>query len=173
MYHTAVSRKAIPWRFFAAFLLFSIFFFGFVAGTAVTAPNKYYYISLMCRAATSPVTIAGLLAQVVAPFSLTALIYRSKRVELFLVLSFVQAFIFGIASSSVYWAYGSAHWLIRTLLLFTGTITLISLLWFWFRHISGRFEQGRRDFFLCLSVSFLAAVLDYFLIYPLLTKLFI
>lgn len=173
MHHTAVSSKGFARQHLGAIFLTCTFVFGFLAGTVVVSLAPDVFVFLVHEAIILPVSFIDLLVHIVVPFSLTALILRTRRVELFLILCFVQAFSFGIVSYSIYLVYGSAQWMIQALLLFTRTITLVLLLWFWCRQFSGRSQAGFQDLFLCFSISVLVSVFDYRLISSLPAKLFI
>lgn len=173
MHHTAVSPKGFARQHLGAIFLTCAFVFGFLAGTVVVSLDPGTFVSLVHEAIIFPVSFIDLLVHIIVPFSLTALILRTRRVELFLVLCFAQAFSFGIVSYSIYLAYGSVQWMIQALLLFTRTITLVLLLWFWCRQFSDRSQADFQDLILCFSVSVLVSVFDYCLISPLLAKLFI
>lgn len=171
MYIAANAAKT-PYRHrFSEFLLYGSFILGFLAGDVIVRSGSPHYISAIRIAASSQISITSLLATVILTFSLTAFISAAKKTSLFLIPCFVQALVYGVVSSSVYRAFGYAQWLIRILLLFTGTINIISLLWFWSRNISSKTQTAHRDFLLSFCVSIIATVLDHHWISPLLASL--
>ena len=171
MYRSAVSVKPFPQYKYSVYILYAAFILGFVAGGIIVSHGSADYVSLTGKATSLPASIIALLANIIFSFSLTALILATGKSSLLIFLCFAQALFYGIVSSSVYFGYGAAQWLIRFLLLFTISINLICLLWFWSRHITEQPESLRSDFVLALSVSFAAAVLDHAWISPLLAKL--
>ena len=146
------------------------FALGFLAGAIVVA-SADCYASLAYRATTVSATAFGVFFRTVFTYLLTALIYKLGRGFLFL-LSFSEAFTFGVAVSAINMSFGSAGWLVCTLMLFSSTITLISWLWFWYRNISGQRCTALRDFVLSLGVASLASIIDLVWISPYLGYLF-
>ena len=171
MLHSAALVKPLACHRLSTLILYGTFIFGFLTGYRIPFSEADHYVALVRCAASSPTSAIGLLATIVFTFSLTALIYAAGKTRLFPILCFVQAFAFGIASGAVYCAYGASQWLICLLLLFTGTVNLICLLWFWSRHVSAHGQHVHRDFTYALSVSAIAAVLDHIWISPLLEEL--
>ena len=156
-----------------AFLLIGTFIFAFALGTTGVSCESDLYSTLIYNAARQSITLRGVLFLVFVPFAITTLIYCSGRRYLFLPLCFIQAFLFGICSNAIYFSYGNAHWLISLLVLFTSTIALSSLLWFWFRHSSVQRATDSRDLLICFIISALAACLDNYVVSPFLVRLFI
>ena len=173
MNFTSDPFKRLHWHNFGLLVLSITFLAGFLSGTAVTFPNQALYASLMRRAAIRPVSLLCLLAHVAVLFLLTALIHKTRKITLYLFLIYAQAFSYGIVSSSACYAFGTAHWMLRPLLHFTGGINLISLLWFWCRQALGQSHSARNDFRLSLIISVISALFDHYLISPFLLKLFI
>lgn len=157
---------------YSAVSLFCTFIFGFFAGALIVSSNVAQFTLQIRSAAISPTSSIGLLTQIFFSCTATLLLCKTGRGYLFL-LSFVQALTFGIATTAIYYAYGSARWLVHALMLFTRTITLISLFWFWLRIVSGQSHSIFQDFLFTLCVSVLAAVFDVYLISPILLKLFL
>ncbi len=155
-----------------AFLLCCAFISGFLAGAFLAVGNASNYSPLIHKVVATVPSAIGPFGQITVWFSLTALISMAKKGHLFLVLCFLQAFTFGVMATAVYYSYGSASWLIQALMLFTRTVTLISLLWFWFRNIFGQICNAKRDFLLALCLSVLAAAFDLFLVSPFMLSLF-
>ena len=168
---TSVPTKPFFHRNFGAFFLYIAFILGFLSGDAIATSGISYFMPLIRSAAPTQSSITSLLATVVFTFSITALIFAVEKTSFLLALCFAQAVIFGIVSTSVYHTFGYTQWLIRTLLLFAGTVNLVCLLWLWSRNISNRTQNTNRDFLLSFCVSMIAAVLDYYWISPLLASL--
>lgn len=157
---------------YSAVSLSCTFILGFLAGALIVSSNATQLTLQIRSAAISPASSVGLLAQIFFSCTATLLLYKTRRGYLFL-LSFVQALTFGIVATAIYYAYGSARWLVHALMLFTRTITLISLFWFWLHLVSGQSHSIFQDLLLTLCVSVIAAVIDIYLISPILLKLFL
>lgn len=153
-----------------AFLLSCTFISGFLSGVYVATQSVNDYTLLICRAASSSATANGLLTHTFCVYALTALVRRHGRGYFFL-LSFAEAFTYGIVVTAVYFSYGSAQWLIQWGMLFSRTVTLIMLLWFWYRNMLGYGRVVHQDFLIALCVSVLATVIDLYLISPYLSYL--
>ena len=157
----------------STFLLPGVFLLGFVTGFTLACNDSTSYYSLIQRAATEPATLTALMGHVLVPFLLTSLICRSGRTELLQVLCFLLAFIHGTTSFLISCAFGSASWLVQPLLLFTATTTLASLFYFWFRCLSARTQKMQQELLFSIGFAVLSSAVDYFVISPFLTRLFI
>ena len=160
MSNIVFSDRITPRYIGYAFLLPGSFISGFLVGAFLASGNRVNCISLIRCTAQAPTNVVGLFLQIALTFSLTALICLSRRKWLILLQCFVHSLIFGISTTSVFFAYGSAQWLISSLLLFTSTITLISALCLWSRILIARGDSIRRDFLVPLMTSIAAAIID-------------
>ena len=172
MFYTVSARRTSEMRILFAFLFFCTFICGLLLGTCVAAHNADRYSSLICTAAASPQNAFGSFSRCAVAFTLTALILWFKRSYLFLLI-FAEAFTYGISVTAVYLTYSSPQWLVCWLILFSRTIILILLVWFWSRNIFGHQHTVRRDFFWALFISILATLMDLHWISPHLPRLFI
>lgn len=154
-------------------LLLSVFAVGFLSGTTVTFADPGLYSLLVRSAVVSPVSISALITRIVFTAFLCVVIFDAKTVYLPAILCFVYAFSYGVVSMAIFFAFGSAYWLTHLLLLFTGMVNSMCVLWFWCRRICVQRQSIYSDFFLALFVSSLAGFFDFFLISPYLSSLFI
>lgn len=173
MSYSASPVQPIFKRNYFASLLSCMFILGFVFGAFVASNNTAHYVQLVRKAATTPVSAVWLILHITLLFSLTALICRSKRLELLHGICFLKAFIFGIVKTSVFFSYGSAQWLVSSGMLFSKTIVMISWLCFCFRNISTQSQAAQRDLVFALFVSVLGAVLDICFVSPYSSMIFV
>lgn len=172
MSYSVFTSHSTPAHKYSAALLFCTFIFGFLAGALIVSSNATQFTLQIRSTAISQTSSIGLLTQIFFSCTATLLLCKTGRGYIF-ILSFVQALTFGIVATAIYHAYGSARWLVHGLMLFTRTITLILLFWFWLRIVSGQAHSIFQDFLITLCVSVLAAVFDIYLISPILLKLFL
>ena len=173
MSYTVSPVQTIFRRNYFAFLLSGTFILGFVFGAFVASNSSSHYILLIREAAVRPVSAVCLIIHITLLFALTALIRQSERLRLLPGICFLNAFAFGIVRTSVFISYGSAQWLVSSIMLFSTTVAMISWLWFCFRNFSGKSQTAQWDFAFALFVSVLGAVLDIYLVSPYLLTLFV
>ena len=170
MFYTVSPRRTATMHIVFAFFFCSTFICGFLLGICIAIHNADCYSLLIRIAAASPPNAIGLFSRCVAIFALTAVMHRFQRSCFFLLL-FAEAFTYGISAAATYFAYGSSQWLVCWLVLFSRTVILISLVWFWSRNILKPRHTAKRDFLLVVSISVFATIMDLYLISPLLPKL--
>lgn len=173
MLQTENSFKIAFLHNLSTFLLPCAFLFGFVTGCTVACNDSIIYNSLIQCAAAEPAALTALMGHVLVPFLLTSLICRSGRTELLHILCFLLAFIYGTIAIFVIRAFGSACWLVHPLLLFTATTTLAALFHFWFRCLSDRTQKMQQELLFSVGFAALSSAVDYFVISPFLSRLFI
>jgi hypothetical protein len=84
----------------------------------------------------------------------------------------MKAVSFGFSWALLSQIFLSAAWLLQLLLLFSNTSFMIVLFLYWFRGLSADNLPGNADFFICFSLGFFIAAIDYFVISPFLLGLF-
>ena len=155
------------------FLLTGTFLLGFSFGRGMVFNNADLYTLMLYEAAVLPVTGLAVFLIVFFLFLLTAIILFSGKTQLFCVLCLIQSFLFGVSTTAVSIAYGSSQWLICHLLLFTATISFVSLLCLWFRQLSPKHTVAKREFLICFAASIIAAGVDRYFVAPFLIHLLI
>lgn len=128
--------------------------------------------SLMRACVDSRVTIVGLLSVPLLPFLFSAVAVYLSISWLIYPIGFVKAFCFGFCACAVTIAYGSAGWLMMYLLLFTDCLTLPVLCWFWIRHVDGNKGRLWGDGVACMLWFVLIGSFDFWVVLPLLDKIF-
>lgn len=157
-------------RFCVSFLAFS-WTLGLSAGVYFAGTMQSSVFSLMRAAASSRVSIVGLIVLLIFPLLLSAFaVYLSAPICL-LPVSFCRGAAFGFCSLGALYAFGSAGWLVRLMLLFSASAMTVPLFWFWIRHISGNKLLLRRDLAVCSALAVVIGIIDYFLVSPYLVML--
>ena len=172
MFYTVSARRTATMQVIFAFFICCSFICGFLLGICVATHNADCYSLLIRIATASPPNAIGLFSRCVAIFALTAVMLRFRR-SWFLLLLFVEAFTYGVSATAVYFAYSSSQWLVCWLVLFSRTVTLISLAWFCSRNILKLRHTAKRDFFLVLFILFFTTIMDLYLISPLILEVFV
>ncbi len=144
---------------------------GLLLGSTYSYGAGESYFLLMRMAATSRVSIVGLLFLLYFPFLIAAYFALTLRPQSMLILCFCKAFIFaccGFAATSVF---GTAGWMIRMLLQFSDCCIIPFFIWFCLRNISEPSVSIKWDLLLCSFVALFVAVLDFCVISPFLANL--
>lgn len=147
-------------------LLAISFVSGLVAGTAVSSSAGDLIVRTIPDALSVSGSLSGILTAALVPFALSALAIVMGRPALLYPIAFWKAFLTGFLGFAVLAAYGSAGWLVRSLMLFTECLTLPVLLIYWFLHLS----PERLSVPLSTAAAVFAAVLtgtfDYCIVSP-------
>ena len=147
-------------------LFFGIWLAGLVLGTISAAAAGNQYLLLMRMAPGAHVSIVGLLATVLLPFLLTAYAVLKNRRWMLYAVCFVKVFAFGFCGYGITAAYGSAGWLIRSLLQFSDIFTVPILCWYSLRNLNGGRLEGKWEFWICVGLDLLICSLDFCYISP-------
>lgn len=153
--------------FFLAFFSCS----GAVLGVTVAYTSESSFCSLMRTAASSPVSIVGLMLVTLFPFLITAIAFYLSKPYLLLVISFFESFTYALSMCSVYIAFLQAGWLVCMLLLFSDTMVIAVLHWYWIRNIHGFRDSTIRDLVSCIAVTLTVGLIDYIWVSPFLITL--
>ena len=157
------------WRKYRSVLLALCYLAGLFFGVFVFRSADERLELLMRGAFSGTVSIVGLLCVTILPFLFSAFaVFLSRPVLLFLV-SFVQAFAFSFVSLGILRCSGSAGWLTRWLLCFSGSVFAPVLYLYWQRHLTRPFSGLEAAGM--LSVCLLIGSIDYCLISPFLARL--
>lgn len=150
------------------FLAF-IWTFSVFAGIILGSKSVPYYTSLMLSAASGPMSIAGMFLIFILPLVISIISIRFKVSFLVLPLALIKGFFYGFLTVSVYSALGSAGWLICLLLLFSNSILIVLLLWFWFKYLKVHNCCLMRDFLVAIAFGVLVCAFDAIMVSPFLT----
>lgn len=146
---------------------------GLISGYCLCLLIECSVNSLMGSVVISRTSIVGLIIVLVIPMMISYFAVRYHLRYLIYLTAFFEALILGFCSSAVYLAYGNAGWLVRSLLLFSGSICSVAHIWLWLRQVSGKRRAFRVDFAVCMGVVALTGVLDYLIVSPYLVSLLI
>lgn len=158
-------RKVWQWSLAGTFLL------GILAGLLLFLSEEDSPISLMYRAPNAPGSIVRLLSISILPFLISAAVVSLGRPRLLLPICFVKAFLFAFSYCAVLRAYGSAGWLVQSLLLFGDEAVLPVLYWFWLRHPPGGRSASLGEVLVILCGILLIGSVNKSIISPLLAGL--
>ncbi len=149
--------------------LASAWLLGLVSGSFFSVSAGNSFLLTMRAAASSHVSIFGLLASILLPLLFSAFAVYISQPWLLVPIAFGKAFFFSYLALAVLSAFGSAGWLIRWLLMFSDSLSLPVLWWYWLRAVSGRRK------FADTAAAFLAALVigsvDFYMISPVLANL--
>lgn len=165
-------RYSVPSRRIYRPLLAFLMLLGFLCGAFFTVDPLPASVSLMRTAASSRVSIVGLMTVLLLPFLISAFaVYTSSPFLLFPVC-WLKAFFFSYSAGMISLAFGNAGWLVRWLLLFSSGLSLPLLIWFCMRQGDGTYREDLlRDFTVCAVLILLIGSLDFRVISPFLVKL--
>lgn len=148
-----------------------VWILGLVFGSVLVTVSDDSYFLLMCEAANCPVSITGLIASVFLPFLISAFAVFIGKPKLIFVICFCQAAGFSFAAAAALAAFGSAGWLIGSLLLFSDICFNPVLCWFWIRQISANRNSFPADAFVCTAFAALIGSVDLCVVSPFLAML--
>ena len=114
------------------------FFLGHLLGIRVSGAASDFFISGMRLAASSQVSIIGLLISAVLPFLFSAFAVYLGRPVLLNPIAFCKAFLFSYVGYRWWITWNQAGWLVTGLVMFTSFLSLPVLFWYWLRYIDGR-----------------------------------
>ena len=151
LYHRHSSSGLIPGRWLILVLCWVL---GLLAGAACSLSAGEPLISLMYSAVERRVSFISLLGILILPFLCSAFAVYIHTPGILFLICFLKAFSFGFVFAAVCAAFSNSFWLVRWLLLFSESLLIPVLFWFWLHFLSG---QRRRLLF--PSVVSAAAIL--------------
>ena len=153
-------------------LLAACFSGGLLAGLYLYS-HITYTSSLMCMLPTERVSIVGLLTVLFLPLLISSLAALFSIKSIILLVAFFKGLTFCCCSAHIIAAFGDAGWLLRWLLMFSDSLMLIPLVWFWNRNIFGSCKSFWFDITVCSIIGVAVGIVDLVFISPLLVSLFI
>ena len=151
-------------------LLACAFLSGFLAGFPVSAGSRAVFVADLL----APAYSAGISAWIppLLPLLFSAFAIYAKRPVLLIPIAFWKALLFSSTAFGAVCAWGSAGWILSSLMMFSSFCSLPVLWWYWLRHIDGRNFEGR-TFFPALGAALLIGWVDLTIISPFLTNILI
>ena len=139
---------------------------GLAFGALISLLNEDHLYSLMRTAVNIRVSIVHLLLIQIFPVLLSAIaVYYSIPLYIFFICIF-KSVCLGFILVSLGHVFGNAGWLIRFLFMFSDTLTIPSLLLYWFKHISGMKHSFLLDTKCLVLFTLFVSFLEYFLVSP-------
>lgn len=152
-------------------LLACAWFSGLVAGVFCSLSASDSLFPTMRAAVQSCMSIPGLLSAILLPLLFSAFAVYISQPWLLIPIAFVKTFRFSFLAVGVMAAYGSAGWLIRWLLMFSDSLMLPVLWWYWSASLDRRGLAIAKASAVVLSVMIMIGSLDYCVISPFLANL--
>ena len=135
---------------------------GIVLGVLTSYSVDPYLFSAMRRSSFRSVSIIGLITAAWLPFLISAIFVSLSKLYLFIPLSFIKSFSYAFVRSFVAISFLQAGWLAASILLFSDTIVICLLYWYWIRQTGNTSKTAVKDLFICLFISLIACIIDYF-----------
>ena len=89
------------------------------------------------------------------------------RLQLLMIpIAMGKAICFSFCASCLIFAFEDAGWLLYRFYLFSDSISVIILIWFWNRHISSNTDSLNKHLIFSLTAIFVISMSDYFLVSP-------
>ena len=139
---------------------------GLISGAAFSINSASCLYSLTRSLRYSDLSVVGFLAMLIFPYLLSTVIFKLSMWKGIIPLVFFKAFSFSCCAVAIIRAFGSSGWLLRLLLLFSGSISVVFLIWFWIRNCSKSRRNLHGDLLLCIVLTLVAGFIDYSLISP-------
>lgn len=137
--HSALINRVRSWySFLAPLCLFLSWVIGICAGLLFCRSSGQLLFLLMCGSFRSTVSIVMLLAGLMLPFLITALVVRYNKLHILFPVCAAKAFGYSLVVFTVYGTYGRCGWLMHLLLLFSNNISVFFLLTIWLYVLSAR-----------------------------------
>lgn len=114
----------------------------------------------------SDLSVVGFFAMLILPYLLSAILFRVSSWKFVLPLIFLKAFIYSWCATTIVRAFGYSGWLFRFLLLFSDSLTVVLLLWFWIRNCNYDVAGRQRDLLFCLVLTLIIGCIDCSMISP-------
>ena len=154
---------------FLSIILALFWLAGVSAGCFISRINPLIFDSMMRSACKSGVSIVWLTLMTLVPlFVVSAAVYFRLHFLIY-PLCAIRAFCFSVCFTGIYIAFGSAGWLVRSLLQMSDFFLIPVLLWFSLYSLAK--NRSKQVTVCCISYAALIGMLDYCVISPFLADL--
>lgn len=153
------------------FFLAFIWCLSFSIGIVFAYFNQNITVSLMCTAPLCRVSIFGLVITLLFPLLITAVAVHFSIPHLIFPIVIFKGISFGYCLFGSFLTFGSASWLVYSLLTFSETVMVVPLLWLWVVYLCGSTISLKRKFTLCVLAALMLGIVDYFMVSPYLATL--
>lgn len=144
---------------------------GFAGGIFCSFCASNSLFPTMRAAVSGCVSIHGLLSVVLLPLLFSAFAVYISQPWLLIPLAFIKTFVFSFLAVGIMAAYGSAGWLVRSLLMFSDGLMLPVLWWYWSQCLERSCISVWKAWAGVLAFSALIGSVDYCVISPFLANL--
>lgn len=144
---------------------------GLLLGSVISLAADNILSPTMLAAVHSNMSISGLLTVLLLPLLFSAFaVYISKPI-LLIPIVFLKAFLFSYSAAGFLIACDSAAWLLCFLMMFSDTLMLPFLWWFWIRTLTLESSTAIRSAVFCSLCAFVIGFCDYAFVSPFLAGL--
>ena len=147
-------HNADKWQKFSVVMLAACWISALLFGASAATLSQSHIISLMQQLAVKPLSIVGLLVQILFSTLITALAVILSKPDLFLAAAFVKGFTLSFWLECLILSGNTATAMLFCFLAPSGMISAIALLHFWVRNIQAFRSDITVDFGWCILVQF-------------------
>jgi len=147
-------------------ILVSFWFAGLFLGAYLAPTAADPLFTLVHPVISGRVSVISGLITASLPLLLAAYAVNIHKPKLLFFIIFLKAFHFSFCGGLIYSIFGTAGWMLRLLVQFTDIFTVPVFCWFCIRHSLGRVGLNKKDLIISLSLTLLAASIDYLVIAP-------
>ena len=147
-------------------LLFAVCICGMIAGCWQSIAASDSVLLIYDHAIFTNASLLGLLLYSLIPFVLVHILLRWSYILVAYALLFFKMFLFGCCAYGLVIAFGQSGWLVRWLIMFSDSCTIILLIWYFARSISGTSDHAQSDHIICIVLSAMIVIFDYLIVSP-------
>lgn len=127
---------------------------------------RKHIITLMCPLIIDRVSIVGMIVALIFPIFLLYILLSRCNIYFILPVIYFKAFLYMCCCLSITLAFGDAGWLVRILMLFSDSVSVLLLLFLSFSFIKGKSGVLERYFGFSVLLLFVVGCMDYYFISP-------
>lgn len=161
------------WHKTAIVSLSFLWCFGLSCGFLFALYVEPYVSSWMYSRVVGPVSIVGLLVAHVFPLIISIIAIRFRVTAVTLPIALFKSFLIGFCQCCVYFVFGNAGWMVKTLLMFSGSVNSVLLLYFWVLFINQTGQWHIKESLMFLSITVSVCMLDFYFVAPYLFSLIV
>lgn len=147
-------------------ILFVVFLSGLLLGGLLSRLAGSSLLVLVFAAGEDTASVLGLAAVLLVPLLISFFVFYYNVPVLVFPIAFIKAVIFGFCSCCIMFTYGDSGWLVRSLLLFSDSMMLVVLCWYWIRQLGNGRLRLKQNTLLCSYLAVLIGMVDYMYISP-------
>ena len=143
---------------------------GLLTGAALA--NNISYQLVGYKLILDRISLLGLLFSTVLPLAISAVAIIIQAPCLIFPVAFIKGLMHAYSTLVIYSVYGAAGWLAKWLFVFSDSILILFLLWFWLRMIAGKCTSFTRDLLICSIATVVVVCIDFLIVSPFSVMLF-